>query len=138
MTDLDHQYESNMRAPIALTQSLLPCLRRARGHIVFVNSTAGLVARANASQFAATQHAMRAFATALRDEVNKDGIRVTTVFPGRTVRHARSGSTGGRQALPARALPAARGHRLDRLGRDQFASHAAEVTELTIRSMAKI
>jgi uncharacterized oxidoreductase len=50
MTDLDHQYESNVWAPIALTQSLLPCLRRARGHIVFVNSTAGLVACANASQ----------------------------------------------------------------------------------------
>jgi NADP-dependent 3-hydroxy acid dehydrogenase YdfG len=137
MTDLDHQYESNVRAPIALTQSLLPCLRRARGHIVFVNSTAGLVARANASQFAATQHAMRAFATALRDEVNKDGIRVTMVFPGRTAT-ARQERIHGWEGKPYRPELL--------LQPEDIASivlaainlpRTAEVTELTIRSMAK-
>jgi NADP-dependent 3-hydroxy acid dehydrogenase YdfG len=137
MTDLDHQYESNVRAPIALTQSLLPYLRRARGHIVFVNSTAGLVARANASQFAATQHAMRAFATALRDEVNKDGIRVTMVFPGRTAT-ARQERIHGWEGKPYRPELL--------LQPEDIASivlaainlpRTAEVTELTIRSMAK-
>ena len=35
-------------------------------------------------QFSATQHALKAIADSLRQEVNADGIRVLSVFPGRT------------------------------------------------------
>src|SRR4051812_39569238 len=80
--DFDRQYQANLRAPFALTQGLLPSLRRTRGQIVFVGSSAALVARANTGQYAATQAGLRALATSLRDEVNQDGIRVTTVLPG--------------------------------------------------------
>ena len=41
-------------------------------------------ARRNVSQFAATQHALKAIADHLREEVNADGVRVISVFPGRT------------------------------------------------------
>jgi NADP-dependent 3-hydroxy acid dehydrogenase YdfG len=34
--------------------------------------------------YAASKHALRALADGLRDEVNKKGVRVITVFPGRT------------------------------------------------------
>ena len=82
--DLDRQYRTNLRGPYALTQALLPFLRACQGQIVFMNSTVGLEARAGVGQYAATQHALRAVADALRAEVNPDGVRVLTVYLGRT------------------------------------------------------
>jgi NAD(P)-dependent dehydrogenase (short-subunit alcohol dehydrogenase family) len=82
--DFDRQYRLNVRAPFLLTQVLLPLLRPRSGQIVFVNSSAGLSAAANASQYAATKHALRAIADSLRQEVNVHGIRVLSVYPGRT------------------------------------------------------
>jgi NADP-dependent 3-hydroxy acid dehydrogenase YdfG len=83
--DFDHQYRLNVRVPYLVTQRLLPLLRASRGQIVFVNSSAGSAkARAGVSQYAATKHALRAIADSLREEVNAEGIRVLSVFPGRT------------------------------------------------------
>jgi NADP-dependent 3-hydroxy acid dehydrogenase YdfG len=84
VAELDRQYATNVRAPYALTQALLPMLRRRQGQIVFLNSTVGLRSTANAGQYAATKHALRAVADSLRDEVNADGVRVLSVFLGRT------------------------------------------------------
>ena len=36
------------------------------------------------AQYAATKHALRALADSLREEVNKAGVRVTSVYPGRS------------------------------------------------------
>jgi short-subunit dehydrogenase len=55
-----------------------------KGQIVFLNSTAGLRARANVSQYAATKHALKAVADSLREEVNPAGVRVLSLFLGRT------------------------------------------------------
>jgi NADP-dependent 3-hydroxy acid dehydrogenase YdfG len=82
--DLDTLHATNVRAPYALIQELLPMLRAGGGDIVVVNSTQGLRAAGNVGQVAATQHAMRAIADSLRQEVNKDGIRVCSIHLGRT------------------------------------------------------
>jgi len=82
--DLDRHYRLNVRAPYLLTQALLPALKKNRGQVVFVNSSAGLNARANVGQYAATKHALKAIADSLREEVNADGVRVLSVYPGRT------------------------------------------------------
>jgi NADP-dependent 3-hydroxy acid dehydrogenase YdfG len=82
--DLDRQYGINVRAPYVLTQALLPLLRARQGQIVFLNSSVGLNARANVGQYAATKHALKAVADSLRDEVNAEGLRVLSVFLGRT------------------------------------------------------
>ncbi|AEB11299.1 SDR family oxidoreductase [Marinithermus hydrothermalis] len=81
---LDWQYRVNLRAPFALTQALLPALERARGQVVFINSGAGLRANAGWSQYAATKHGLKALADALRAEVAPRGVRVISVYPGRT------------------------------------------------------
>lgn len=81
---LDRQYQANVRGPLLLTQQTLPLLKKPRGQIVFINSSAGLNARSNAGHFSATQHAFKALADALREEVNGDGVRVLSIFPGRT------------------------------------------------------
>jgi NADP-dependent 3-hydroxy acid dehydrogenase YdfG len=82
--DFDWQYRINVRAPYVLTQALLPLLKPVSGQIVFINSTVGLTAKANISQYAASKHALKALADSLRDEVNGDGIRVLSIFLGRT------------------------------------------------------
>ncbi|MDX2149526.1 MAG: SDR family NAD(P)-dependent oxidoreductase [Bryobacteraceae bacterium] len=82
--DFDLQYQTNVRAPYLLTQTLLPQLVRAQGQIVFINSSAGINAPANCAQYAATKHALKAFADALRLEVNAHGVRVISIYPGRT------------------------------------------------------
>lgn len=82
--EFDLQYRTNVRAPSLLTQTLLPMLIQQHGQVVFVNSSVGLIAKANAAQYAATKHALKAFADSLRDEVNESGVRVLSVFLGRT------------------------------------------------------
>jgi NADP-dependent 3-hydroxy acid dehydrogenase YdfG len=84
VSTLDAQYRLNVRAPYVITRSLLPLLIAARGQIVFVNSSAGLVARAGTSQYAASKHALKAIADSVREEVHGDGVRVLSIYPGRT------------------------------------------------------
>jgi len=82
--DLDWQYRVNLRAPYLLTQKLLPRVRARGGQVVFINSSMGVHAKANVGQYAATKHALKAVADSLRDEVNPDGVRVLSIFAGRT------------------------------------------------------
>lgn len=82
---LDQQYAINVRTPYLLTQQLLPLVTRARGQIIFVNSSAGLSAnRPEIGQYAATKHALKAIADSVREEVNSKGVRVLSVYLGRT------------------------------------------------------
>jgi NADP-dependent 3-hydroxy acid dehydrogenase YdfG len=55
---------------------------RAAGHIVVVSSGAGLRSFPWAAGYGATKAAQRAFASALRHELDGTGVGVTTVFPG--------------------------------------------------------
>ena len=83
--DLDAQYRVNLRVPYLLTQELLPSLIEREGQVVFINSGAGShPARGSWGSYSATKHALRALADSLRDEVNRKGVRVLSVFPGRT------------------------------------------------------
>ncbi|SDW34009.1 NADP-dependent 3-hydroxy acid dehydrogenase YdfG [Saccharopolyspora shandongensis] len=77
-------FELNLFAVTELTRLLLPALRAAKGHVVLVNSGAGLSAKPNWGSYAASKFALRAFADVLRAEEAGNGVRVTSVFPGRT------------------------------------------------------
>jgi short-subunit dehydrogenase len=52
--------------------------------VVFVNSGAGLAAHPQWSAYAASKHGLKALADALRGEERANGVRVTSVYPGRT------------------------------------------------------
>jgi short-subunit dehydrogenase len=82
--ELDRQFCVNLRAPYLLTQALLPMLRTSQGQIVFINSLVGLNAKGGSGQYSATKHALKALADSLREEVNSEGIRVLSIFLGRT------------------------------------------------------
>ncbi len=82
--DLDLQYRANVRAPYLLTQTLLPMVLAQQGQIVFINSSVIMRPAAKVGQFAATQHALKAIADSLREEVNAQEVRVLSIYPGRT------------------------------------------------------
>ena len=67
-----------------LTRLCLPAVRAARGTVVFLNSGAGQVAHPHWSAYAASKFGLRALADSLRAEEQAHGVRVTTVYPGRT------------------------------------------------------
>jgi NADP-dependent 3-hydroxy acid dehydrogenase YdfG len=135
--DFDRQYATNVRAPYLLTQALLRTLRASRGQIVFINSTIVFAPSANVGQFAVTQHALRAFANTLREEVNADGIRVASIYPGRTAtpRQARIHALERKAYVPERLLQPA--DVAEVVLKILTLPRTAEVTDVRIRPMLK-
>ena len=84
VAEFDEQFNTNCRGPFLLTQSLLPLLRRRTGQVVFINSSAGVSGRGDVGAYCASKHALRGLADSLREEVNREGIRVLSVYCGRT------------------------------------------------------
>jgi short-subunit dehydrogenase len=71
-------------APMLLTRALLGQVRRAQGTHVFVNSGSGLRANPDWASYNAAKFGLRGFADALRQEEQPHGVRVSTIYPGRT------------------------------------------------------
>lgn len=82
--DWRESYEINVVAVVELTRLLLPRLRDSRGHVVLINSGSGLKANPKWGPYAASKFALRAYAEVLRAEEEVNGLRVTSVHPGRT------------------------------------------------------
>jgi NAD(P)-dependent dehydrogenase (short-subunit alcohol dehydrogenase family) len=80
--DLRNQLEVNVLGPVALTQALLPALRRARGRILFISSVGGRVAMAFTAPYAASKHAIEAIGDALRVELRSSNVQVALIEPG--------------------------------------------------------
>ncbi|WP_329455507.1 SDR family oxidoreductase [Streptomyces sp. NBC_01497] len=78
------QLDVNLLAPAELTRLVLPQLRISKGQVIFVNSGSGLNASPGWSAYAASKFGLKALADALRGEEKPNGVRVSTVYPGRT------------------------------------------------------
>jgi dehydrogenase/reductase SDR family member 7B len=76
--------ETDLLAPIALTQAILPKMAaRGGGHIVAISSVAGRLGPVLRTGYAAAKHGLIGYCDALRAEVEAAyGIKVTTVLPG--------------------------------------------------------
>jgi dehydrogenase/reductase SDR family member 7B len=76
--------ETDLLAPIALTQAVLPLMvARGSGHIVAISSVAGRVGPVLRTGYAAAKHGLIGYCDALRAEVETAyGIKVTTILPG--------------------------------------------------------
>jgi NADP-dependent 3-hydroxy acid dehydrogenase YdfG len=79
----------NLIGAVALTLALLPALRAARGHVVFVNSGAGINASPGLASYSASKSALRSFADSLR--ADEPSLRVTSVHPGRIATEMQEG-----------------------------------------------
>jgi short-subunit dehydrogenase len=75
--------EVDVLGQIALTKCVLPLLQnQGAGHIAVTSSVAGKVGAPYRTGYCAAKHAVMGFFDALRAEVARHGIRVTTITPG--------------------------------------------------------
>lgn len=77
------QYETNVFGLVAVTQAVLPQMRKAgRGRIVNIGSLAGRIASPFQGAYASSKHAVEGLSDALRRELVPHGIRVSVIRPG--------------------------------------------------------
>jgi NAD(P)-dependent dehydrogenase (short-subunit alcohol dehydrogenase family) len=82
LDQLRRQFEVNVIGQIAVTQAVLPLLRRARGRIVNMGSIAGRGTIPMMGPYSASKHALEAVTDALRLELYPWGIEVSIIEPG--------------------------------------------------------
>ncbi|MEN9412249.1 MAG: hypothetical protein RIQ92_686 [Actinomycetota bacterium] len=76
-------YEVNVIATLRVTQAITPqMIKRGKGHIVIVSSTAGHRAYENGGSYVAAKFAEISLAHTLRLELNGTPIRITEIAPG--------------------------------------------------------
>ncbi len=76
------QFEVNVLGLLAVTQAMLPLLRRARGRIVHMGSIAGRSVVPMVGPYCASKHAVEALTDGMRLELYGSGIEVSVVEPG--------------------------------------------------------
>ncbi|MGH9158778.1 MAG: SDR family NAD(P)-dependent oxidoreductase [Vicinamibacteraceae bacterium] len=134
---VDALFGTNVRAPWLLTRTLLPLLRATRGQVVVVNSSAVFTHPSRCGAYEITKAALQTFTNVLRAEVNADGVRVLSVFAGRTATPMQEDiyRAEGRPYHPERMLQP------DDIARAIVNALAlprtAELTDLNIRPMMK-
>ncbi|MBT0569494.1 SDR family NAD(P)-dependent oxidoreductase [Curvibacter sp. CHRR-16] len=99
------QFDTNVLAPLVVTQALLPCLLAAapRACVAHIGSVSGVVTTPFAGAYCASKAALHAMADAMRMELLPLGIHVVTVQPGGVA--SRFGDAGSEQVqLPADSL----------------------------------
>jgi NAD(P)-dependent dehydrogenase (short-subunit alcohol dehydrogenase family) len=87
LDDLRRTFEVNVVGHVAVTQAVLPLLRRAHarddgtGRIVLVGSIAGQISGPLGGAYYASKHAIEAIADTLRQELDPDGLAVVLIEP---------------------------------------------------------
>jgi len=82
LSELRRQLEVNVIGQIAVTQAMLPHLRRSRGRVVNIGSISGKSSLPFTGAYGASKHALEALTDALRVELMPWGIEVSIVEPG--------------------------------------------------------
>jgi len=75
-------FEVNLFGHVAMTQALLPALRRSAGTVVNISSVGGRVALPTYGAYAGSKFALEAVSDSLRREVSSLGVKVVVVEPG--------------------------------------------------------
>lgn len=82
---LEKMMEANVYSAYHLTRGLVGTMKQSKqGHIFNMCSIASIKAYANGGSYAITKFALLGFSKCLREELKKDGIRVTAILPGAT------------------------------------------------------
>lgn len=83
LDEIRFQFETNFFGNVALTQAVLPVMRKQRsGHIIMMSSIGGLHGTLSISSYSASKFALEGWTESLRLEVNALGIKVVLVEPG--------------------------------------------------------
>jgi NAD(P)-dependent dehydrogenase (short-subunit alcohol dehydrogenase family) len=80
--EVRRQFETNLFGLARMTQLVLPGMReQGGGRIVMMSSIFGLFATPGRGYYQATKHALEAVSDSLRQEVERDGIKVVVIQP---------------------------------------------------------
>lgn len=120
--DLQEIFDINVFGQIAVTQALLPLIRKARGRIVNISSVGAHIAIPFGGLLNASKSAFGLFSDTLRLELHPFGVRVCTVEPGAIKTPAVEKTLGHVESVIA-SLPAAGAERYGEMLRN-FASRA--------------
>ncbi len=82
IADLRTQLEVNVIGQVAVTQALLPLIRRGHGRIVHMGSIGGRISAPMQGAYSASKFAMEAVTDSLRMELKQWGIPVSLIEPG--------------------------------------------------------
>lgn len=81
--DWDQTLRVNLRAPMLLSQLILPTLiAKGEGAIVNIGSISGKMGRANTAVYSASKFGLIGFSESLYEEVREYGIKVAVILPG--------------------------------------------------------
>jgi NAD(P)-dependent dehydrogenase (short-subunit alcohol dehydrogenase family) len=110
LEDLRHQFEVNVFGLVAVTQAMLPALRRATGRVVNVGSVGGRVASAFIGPYTASKFAVESLTDSLRAELQPWGLHVSVVEPGAVATPIWAKGAAHVEQARARMLPVALAH----------------------------
>jgi NAD(P)-dependent dehydrogenase (short-subunit alcohol dehydrogenase family) len=79
---LRHQLEINLIGQVAVTQALVPALRRGRGRVINVSSIGGRMALPLMGAYSMSKFGLEAFSDSLRRELRPHGVDVIVIEPG--------------------------------------------------------
>lgn len=82
LAEFRRHLEVNLVGPLAVTQALLPRLRRPGGRIVNVSSPAGRLPVPLMGAYSASKHGLVGLSGVLRAELGPSGVHVSVVVPG--------------------------------------------------------
>ena len=83
LAELRRQFETNFFGNVALTQAVLPIMRKQRsGHILMISSISGLHGSIGISSYSAAKFALEGWSESLRMEASPLGIKVVLIEPG--------------------------------------------------------
>lgn len=81
--DMETMIDTNVKGLLYVTRMVLPdMLKRNKGHIVNMGSTAGIYAYAKGAVYCATKAAVKALSDGIRIDTIESDIKVTTIQPG--------------------------------------------------------
>jgi NAD(P)-dependent dehydrogenase (short-subunit alcohol dehydrogenase family) len=103
--DFRRQIEVNLIAQVAVTQALLPAIRRAHGRVVFIASIGGRIAFPLNGPYHAAKFGIEAVGDVFRQELRPWGLRVSIVEPGSIATPIWERGTATAEAVQERAGP---------------------------------
>ncbi|MFQ5334663.1 MAG: SDR family NAD(P)-dependent oxidoreductase [Flavobacteriales bacterium] len=81
-TNWERMIDTNIKGLLYITHCLLPALKRCRGHIINIGSTAGKEAYEKGNVYCATKFAVDALTKSMRIDLLKHGVKVSSICPG--------------------------------------------------------
>ena len=82
ITDWETMMNTNVNGLLYVTRALLPFIKKSKGHIINLGSVAGKEVYENGNVYCASKYAVDAISQALRIDLLKHSIKVTSINPG--------------------------------------------------------